>query len=340
MNILHITGHLGGGVGTTILGWVETDKSNHHWIHSLDYINVRALRRIKNVGNCSWSTGWTDKDQWDRLFGWADVVVVHWWDNPFLTHWISNPMPPARMVMWAHQNYNMDPATKYYADRFIVTSPVMGRQYDCIKSTGDITPYLNTPHRLHLEYIVGYVGTVDYKKIHPNFISMCEKVDIPNVNFWICGDNHISPDKISKLSRFFFFGNVDNAASYYAVMSVFGYPLRHDHYGTSEIVLGEAMASGIVPVCMNNQAESLLVENGITGYLCESEEEYVENLEFLYHKPLLREYMGNNARQAAVELYDINRMVRDWNNVLLELMDTQGKEGRYPVSLEKQNGRK
>jgi hypothetical protein len=45
--------------------------------------------------------------------------------------------------------------------------------------------------------------------------------------------------------------------------------------------------------------------------------------------------MGDNARQAAVEMYDITLMTKRWNEVFTEMMDTQLKVERNPVKLEK-----
>ena len=337
MKILHITGHLGGGIGTTLLGWMEADPSHTYWVHSLDTINCRAELRMREMEHCSFSSGPATGQTWDNMVNSADVVVVHWWDNPFLSDWIQARMPACRMVFWAHQNYNMDPSIKHYPDRFIVTSPVMGGQYDCIKSTGDISRFLSLKHYERHEYVVGYVGTVDYKKLHIDFIPMGLRVDIPDVVFSVCGENHIidTSREIAEKARFRFHGKIANVEDFYSIFNVFGYPLRPDHYGTSELVLGEAMASGLTPICMDNPAERLIIKNGVTGYLCASEEEYIENIEHLYHKPLLRKWMGDNARQAAVEMYDIKRMVKEWNEVFTEMMDTQLKVERNPVKLEK-----
>jgi hypothetical protein len=45
MNILHITPHLGGGVGTVIMDWIEKDnpeECDKHNIMCLDYLNPKA----------------------------------------------------------------------------------------------------------------------------------------------------------------------------------------------------------------------------------------------------------------------------------------------------------
>lgn len=338
MNILHITGHLGGGIGTTVLDWLETDKSHKYWLHSLDYINDQAKHRLDNMDYGNYSQGKLEPARWETLYKWADIVVVHWWDNPYLDEWIRMRMPAGRVVFWYHQSYGLDPRIIGYPDRFIATSPVMGRRFDYIKSTGNISKFLKLQHQTsHDKFIVGYVGTADYKKIHRGFLDMCRRINIPNVLFIICGEDHLDISRnITGLdiSKFWPIGKVSDTREYYSLFDVFGYPLRPDHYGTSELVLGEAMASGVVPVCMNNPAERLIIEDGVTGFLCKCEAEYIENVEHLYHKPLLRAYMGNNAREAAREMYDIDRMVREWNHVFEEIIVEWPKIERDPVGTE------
>lgn len=326
MNILHITGHLGGGIGSTLLSWIETDRKNKVWVHSLDYINSQAANRMNALEGCMYSNGDFDDRQWNNLYKWSDIVVVHWWPNIFLDLWIAKNMPPGRVVFWGHNNYNIPPEIMEYPDKFITTSPVMGAHLPCIKSTGDVGKLLNMKSIEHDKYNVGYVGTVNYKKMHPSFIPMCQKIysDIPDSRFIVVGEYQLKYEDLSQpqFDMFNFMGKLHNPDLQYAIMDVFGYPLRHDHYGTSELVIGEAMASGIPVVCMKNQAESLIIQEGVNGFLCRDEDEYIENIEHLYHKQSLRRWMGDNARESASEMYDIFAMTLAWNEVFEKMMDT------------------
>ncbi len=173
---------------------------------------------------------------------------------------------------------------------------------------------------------MGYVGTVDWKKLHPNFIQMCIAINIPDVRFTIIGENNtlICGDK------FVFYGKVDDVAPYLAEMDVFGYPLRSDHYGTCEQVLGEAMAAGVVPVVMSNPAEKLIVANGITGFIVHDEKDYVSCIEYLYRTPMMRDLMAHNARLKAETIYSIDTMIGKWNKVFEEMMEKPKKE-REPL---------
>jgi glycosyltransferase involved in cell wall biosynthesis len=326
MKILHITVHMGGGVGTVIYDWMgkvnikpcPIGKPNHEVV-CLDYVNEKS-RLAVFADNLD--------DDWLTLFnlmGIADIVLVNWWDHPMLERLINTSWPPCRLVFWAHKNYDIPKNITKYPDRFIVTSPIQGSQYDCIKSTGNMERFLKLEKVAHEGFNVGYAGTIHPRKIHPMVFDACRQISerIP-AKFTFCGDVYDKYD----LSKFNFNlpGKVDDVAPYLATMDVFGYPLRPDHYGTSEIVLGEAMAAGLPVVCMDNPCERLIVEDGVTGFLCKTEQEYVENIEHLYHKPALRNWMGWNARVVAREMYDINAMVKKWNEVFDQMMNEPKKE--------------
>jgi glycosyltransferase involved in cell wall biosynthesis len=212
-----------------------------------------------------------------------------------------------------------------YPDLCIGTSLIQNMLDGCIKSTGNMQRFLELKPIDHGKFNVGYAGTIHPKKIHPMIFDACRQISekIP-VEFTFIGDVY---EKYN-LSKFKFNlpGKVDDIAPYLAAMDVFGYPLRPDHYGTSEIVLGEAMAAGLPIVCMDNPCERLIVQEGLTGFLCKSEQEYIDNIEHLYHKPILRKWMGQNAREAAREMYNIDNMIASWNQIFEQMMEEPKKE--------------
>ena len=53
INIMHITPHLGGGVGTVLLDYLEYTQHNNNFNHSvycLDYANDNAKKKSQNIG--------------------------------------------------------------------------------------------------------------------------------------------------------------------------------------------------------------------------------------------------------------------------------------------------
>ena len=55
---------------------------------------------------------------------------------------------------------------------------------------------------------------------------------------------------------------------------VFGYPLSKYHFGSCDQSIQEAMTAKIPVVALNNQMESYMIKNNVTGYLAKDENEY------------------------------------------------------------------
>ena len=315
MKVLHISPHIGGGIGTVIQGWTDRDKSNKHEILLLD---IAKTKRKMSVDMCDNAYALIEDVRKYIGADEFDIVVVHWYDHPMLRDLISKPLRPCRLAFWCHKRYDVPQEELDCPDVFIDTSPIQGHgKY--IWSTGNMERFLAIEPKPHDGFNIGYVGTVDYKKMHPKFYCMCCDVigKIPEARFTIVGENHLSGFPADK---FTFTGKVDDVAPYLAEMDVFGYPLRSDHYGTCEIALGEAMAAGVVPVVMRNSAEQEIMEDAKSGYLEPTEEDYIDAIQFLYDNPSARESMSRRTRLHAQELYSIDTMIQQWDEVFQEMM--------------------
>ena len=87
ITILHITPHLGGGVGRVLLNYLKKVKGNPNFLHkvlSLEYANEKALL-------ASQTTGFPLKDKMPSTHigvmaavAEADIVLIHWWNHPLL----------------------------------------------------------------------------------------------------------------------------------------------------------------------------------------------------------------------------------------------------------------
>ena len=71
----------------------------------------------------------------------------------------------------------------------------------------------------HSTFNIGYVGTLDYSKLHRNFLSIASKINVPKNKFILCGED--IDDKIYQESlgfskeSFVFTGLVENVVSIY-----------------------------------------------------------------------------------------------------------------------------
>ena len=162
---------------------------------------------------------------------------------------------------------------------------------------------------------------------------------IPDAKFTIVGENKLvfpdllSGDQYLRIGKYgkdsfpgnvHFTGKVDDVAPYLAEFDVFGYPLRPDHYGTAEQVLGEAMAAGVVPVVMDNPAEKIILGSDLRA---RSEDNYVALVEHLYRHTRKRHFLSEMLRDLVQEIYSIDNMISQWNDVFEEMMK-QPKKSR------------
>lgn len=313
MKILHCAPHYGGGIGTVVSALIKGDR-NCHAAYSLEPSRDRRV-----------NSGYVHPDMLRNYMVSADIVLVHYWDHPLIAEFLSHPLPSCRMVFWCHSNVSYSQKEKDFPDQWINTSPIQNGDY--IWSTGDMDRFFKVTPKPHRGFNIGYVGTVDYKKLHPDFIPMCLEIKkrIPDARFLIAGNVNIHIDQSLDKETFKFLGEVEDIPGLLAYCDVFGYPLRPDHYGTCEQVLGEAMAAGVVPCVMANLAELEICGSG-----CKDPGEYVESIVLTYRamkeSPLMCKLASNNCRIVAREKYDVDWMVRQWNRVFHKMMENGKRE--------------
>ena len=192
-------------------------------------------------------------------------------------------------------------------------------------STGGVEEYYSIQPKNHSGFIVGYIGTVDYAKMHPDFIDICKEVDIPDIKFIVVGGpkekelkKKTKQLKISK--KFKFTGYMTNITDYFSLFDVFGYPLASYHYGTCDQVLQMSMAAGVVPVVFSNLMEKYMVKNGITGIVAKDKDEYIKAIQKLYHNHELRKNLSKNAKKYALDTFSVKRLGLEWENFFNEAL--------------------
>ena len=343
--ILHITPHLGGGVGSVLLSYLAKVNGNPDILHkvlSLEYANEKAILASKTIGFSLADRMSSDHDGVLAAIAQADVVVIHWWNHPLLYAFlVREALPPARIVFWSHISgfhapYVFNEPALNYPDLFVFTSPLSlevaevknlrperQKALRVIWSTGGIEHTQSVLSRPHSGFNIGYIGTVDYGKLHPHFLRMSNRIKIPDAHFVVCGgpsEKQIRTESLQygNKERFVFTGQISDVNSYLSTFDVFGYPLAPYHYGTCEQSLGESMAAGVPPVVLANKTESLIVENGVTGMVAADEYAYSQAIEELYHNRDLRQRLSDNARESARQRYSMQQMVTLWDNVFEE----------------------
>jgi glycosyltransferase involved in cell wall biosynthesis len=348
IDILHITPHLGGGVGTVVLNWLrkeyEINTGINHRVACLEE-NKNSMNEYLDIGLSIFDGMYFKKQLLTEWIAQSDIVLIHWWNHPTLFEIMVNmEFPACRLIFWNHVSALYPPyihSNKLieFSDLFVFTSPVsyeakeiidlpdyLKEKLDVVWSSCGTDIFRDFKKIDHDGFIIGMTGTVDYGKLHPDFIRMCSNINIPNAKFIVCSGD--SQDRIKQdavryniENRFSFNGRVRSVMPFLAIYDVFGYPLQPKHLGTCEQAIGEAMLAGVVPVVLNNAAEKYIIEDGITGIIAKSQDEYCRAIEFLYHNPDKREKMEDRAIASAKGKYSITKKIKKWGKIFGRALD-------------------
>ena len=360
MDILHITPHLGTGVGTVTLQYLKNEslRGKHtHKIIALDSINNYAKQTLNEIripfNESAFQSPFLIKTAIEE----ADIVLIHWWNHPLLsTFLMREQLPKCRLIMWCHISgieapNNFTPSALKYPDRFIFTTPMSFRskyisglqdseknKLSVIWSTGGVERLQFIRPTPHADIIVGYIGNLDFTKLNPDFIKLCEMVGDKSIKFVVVGGpinqellmqakNSAIADRI----EFTGFISEDEKWEKLSTFDIFGYPLAPHHFGSCDQSIQEAMAVSVPPVVLNNPMESYMVENNKTGLICNTHKEYALSIEKLAKNKKLREKIGEQARDFAFSEYSIDNSSVSWDKIFVELISQSKKEKKWPT---------
>ncbi|NEO58066.1 MAG: glycosyltransferase family 4 protein [Okeania sp. SIO3B5] len=275
----------------------------------------------------------------------ADLIQVHFWNNPDIYRFLTLDLPPSRILIWCHISgvqlpHIISKSLIDFADILVATSPYtveklheikelekyfQKNQVQSIYSVTDWERIQGLKKISHHTFNVGYIGTTTPTKMHPNYIQICAGIQIPNLKFIVCGNEQgfstlkKQADKLKIREKFDFRGYVEDIKSVLGILDVFGYPLCPNNYSTAELVLQEAMLAGIPPVIFPYGGAQKTVIHQETGLIVDSEQGYQRAIEFLYHHPEERERLGNNAQKYAQENFNPDKLAQKFVDLYQEL---------------------
>lgn len=350
-NILNITPHLGGGVGTVLLNMFVNDVANKHSVVTLDYANDNALRVCsENNINLLSQASYAEIISLIEKF---DIIVFHIWNHPLLYDFlIREKLPKSRVVFWLHTAglnlpYVFPEKLLDYPDICVVSTPLtfQSKEYKNHKNkekfrlvwaTGGLKNLDKINKTVHTTFNIGYIGTVDYFRLHKDVIKICHEVNIPNSKFIFCGgpkqdyfNNLVRNEGLS--SKVSFVGEVKDIEKYLSEFDVFAYMLSPTHCGSCDQSLQEAMAAGVVPVVFDNPMENTMVEHRKTGLVARNTQEFAGYIEFLYENSSFRQKLSKNAKIYAKENYGIKTLIKKWNEIFTETMFIERTCKSWPV---------
>ncbi len=95
-------------------------------------------------------------------------------------------------------------------------------------------------------------------------------------------------------------------------------PIRYTSLG---LAVCEAMMVGMPIVGLATTEMVMAVENGVTGFLDTNVDRLVEYMQALLADPAMAKCLGENAREKALDSFNIERFSRDWLNTFQEVCE-------------------
>ena len=259
-------------------------------------------------------------------------MVFSWHHHPALTKFLHDfPPVPIRSVLWCHVSGNYFPAIPadllkkfdqcMFATPYTLELPqiqVLGKAYiqghfSVVYGLNDLSGFSQIRRKPHDSFKIGYVGTLGFCKLHPQFVDLCSAVGLFDAEFMMVGSPSTKETILKAAAekgiaeQFQFHGRLKDVKPALAEMDVFSYLLNPQHFGATENALLEAMAAGLPVVALDQCVERHIIRDGVTGILVHSPEEYGKAVRFLYENPSKAAEIGANARAEVLKKYNLQR---------------------------------
>lgn len=353
MKILHIAVHMGAGAGKAISGIALSDKANEHNIILLDepekYDHIKRCEQNGiSVKVCP-----TAEEEREAVSK-ADVIVVSWWHHPLTYRTLMNIADiPSRLLLWCHVNGlyypELNPAFISCFDACMFTSKIsfqnerwstqekteIYEKTTLVYGMGDFQPEKfpqKTDYKVKQGKMrVGYVGSLDYAKMHPDFTGWIKAAIEKNkdISFELAGDvtselrHDVMEQGLSDCVNFL--GFRENVKELLTQWDAFIYLLNPCNFATTENALLEAMACGLPVVASSGAVERSIVEDGKDGMLAGDGESFAAQLDRLVKSYELRKTLGQGARADIIRKYDIRENILRFDSVVWNIASRDKK---------------
>jgi L-malate glycosyltransferase len=319
LNVVHLTAHLGGGVGRALAGIAaNADDSEAHSFVCLEKPEKNQFVDLIAQAGCEVLLA-PDQQTLLAKLGNADIVQVEWWNHPALLGCLAGlPELPMRLVIWCHVSGLSTPiipalllglphrfiftsASSLQAETVLAQPIAIKSKLAVISSCGGFTELPEPAPESDLasrSLSVGYMGSLNFAKLHPDYVSFLAAVPLPDFTVELIGDTtnqtqlQAQCEQLGNPGLLRFQGYTSDVVTALSSINVLAYLLNPYHYGTTENALLEAMAMGIVPVVMNNPVERCIVDDKVTGLLVSSCAEFTDAIVWLSEHPYRRAELG------------------------------------------------
>lgn len=337
--ILHVIHSLnGGGASRSLLALASRAEGEHHivtLVRSESCFVSSAQARGLRVYRAP------DQARIAALMKQADIIQLHYWNTPEMSDFLAREWPPSRLLVRLHiagdtPSQVVTRELVQFSDLCAAGCPrtrtfphLQGLAEKIVElpPAADFSRLEGFEARAHIGFQVGYLGTVDFVKMHPDLVEMSSTIEVPDIVFQIRGSGAAHSElrsqahRLGMADRFEIGGYLDEVRDFFAGLDCFGYPLRKDTYATADLVLHEAMYCGVPPVVLAHGGPQHTVVHDQTGLVAADEESYCRAIEFLYHNPQERRRLSANAKSFAHRHLGADNLVQQLNRLYDKLME-------------------
>lgn len=344
ISVLHVIDELGaGGASRAMLAAAVNSREQAAVVHMVASLRPPSQIGLRLAGEAGVEV--VPQGQLLSAIEAADVVQLQWWNNPQMDELLSSALPAARLLAWCHVGGQAPPHVipRDFLDKVDMIVACSPFTYKCdgiqavpaaqrfsrtgmIYGATDFRRLQGIQLRPHAGFNVGYIGTVDFLKMHPEFVKMSCSIAIPEARFVVCGGGRAEAALRSQAAaagasgRFDIRGHIEDIRPVIESFDVYGYPLCEETYAASEMNLQEVMFAGIPPVVFPYGGVKDLIIDNFTGLIVRSPAAYKEAIEFLYREPAERARIGRNAREYASSVFDARKVGGAFNDLYARMM--------------------
>lgn len=183
------------------------------------------------------------------------------------------------------------------------------------------------------KFQIGYVGELSPRKgldWLPSILQAIEKKHGENYHCTIVGEALSDPEfgvRIRRelkawidLGKVEFVGRQENISEWMQKFDVVLVPSRQDPFPT---VIMEANFSGAPVIARPKGGIPEMIQDGESGYLCDSKDGFIEKLTHLIEDRAALEAMSRQAREFALQEFTIKRMSEKFRSIYEEIIQTQ-----------------
>lgn len=345
IKVLHITPHLGGGVGKALYGLLlnslKLKLPVEHKILCLEKPVKNIFEKNKKIKKNILI--YKSLDHLNHEIKKTDIVQLEFWNHPLIPWLLIKKLKNMRLVMWCHILGNQFPKIPIgiikKVDKFYCTSKYTIKLSQFTKSERKKMKFISSAGGLgnlkKINYFkkikIFYAGTLNYSKFNKNFHLYIKSLSKKNLSIDFYGDkineknikNTFINNKVNaKLNFYGFEKNIHKKLSKHNVLLYF---LNPNHYGTGENMLVECMAMGIVPFVINNPTERNIVKHLHNGIIIKSIKEFKYYFNKLENNIELLKKLSANARKDAINNYNYKNTALDFFSDYKKIMKNKKK---------------